>query len=479
MWSSPRDHRREPSIVWLACTTAVVLVLSTSGCGQEPRQLPDPRDEPPPVADPVAETPHAEARTAYFRDADFRRVTLTQSLQNPDNGYSRDRLVAYGFGDAGWELLPLWNPRSVPYRPLEQARASAGEWTLPPAAPALWDGVPPTDDAGWQELGRRVFTELPLRPDDSIARALTDPQRAAALGLEQADDGTVPGVVVFADVDGRARVGITCALCHSAVHRGRPWPGLARRNLDFGAVRLDHHRATQTPLDPELLARMKRWGPGRADITGDDDEDPVAIPDLWRLLELSALTQAGTIRLNGPRFVDEARRRANDLVVLAIRQETQVIQANGERARPPRELAWALARFVSDLEPPPRPPSDAAGVREGRALFGQHCRRCHDGPAFSGAPVAAEAVGTDRALADSRARGTGKFRPAPLVAVVNAAPYFHDGTVPTLADLLDPARLRPEYRRGVRQPGPVPGHAFGTELPADQRQAMIAYLGTL
>jgi hypothetical protein len=112
-------------------------------------------------------------------------------------------------------------------------------------------------------------------------------------------------------------------------------------------------------------------------------------------------------------------------------------------------------------------------------LFEQHCRSCHDGPAKSGRPIAAAAVGTDRALADSRARGTGKFRPAPLVAVALAAPYFHDGSVPTLADVLDPARLRDDYTRGVRRPGPVRGHAFGTELPAAERAALVAYLATL
>jgi hypothetical protein len=93
--------------------------------------------------------------------------------------------------------------------------------------------------------------------------------------------------------------------------------------------------------------------------------------------------------------------------------------------------------------------------------------------------VRAETVGTDRALADSRARGTGKFRPSPLVAVSAAAPYFHDGTVPTLDDVLDPMRLLPEYDRSVRAPGPVPGHAFGTELPIEQRAELVAYLRTL
>lgn len=444
------------------------------------------RDDPPRVAEPVrdrdevVDTFDARARRAYFGDAAARRATLEGSLQNHDNGYSRDRLAAYGFADAGWELLPVWNPRAIPLGPTELAALRRGQTpTLPPATRPLWDGAEPIDAEGWSALGRRAFFELPLRADDSIAHALADPVRAASWGIVAAADGSYPGLVVFEDVDASVRVGITCALCHSALHEGRPWAGLARRDLDYGKLRLAYHDERRIDLDADLRARMARWGHGRADITGDDDEDPVAIPDLWRLLDLSALTQAATIRLAADTIADEGDRRAHDLFVLAIRQETQVIQANGERARPPRELAWAMASYVAELAPPPVELGDTHGVREGRALFEQHCRGCHDGPAKSGRAVAAESVGTDRALADSRARGTGKFRPAPLVAVARAAPYFHDGSVPTLADVLDPARLRSDYARGVREPGAVAGHAFGTELAAPQRTALVAYLATL
>ncbi|MFO0631354.1 MAG: c-type cytochrome [Nannocystaceae bacterium] len=450
-------------------------VLVLGACGREPT----------PVSDPVPEdqvvlpSPEDRTRESYLADAKFRRAALEDSLANPDNGYSRDRLAAYGLADAGWELLPAWNPRVVPLTTAIARRMRSGELALPPATNPLWNGTATLDLDGWRELGRRVFFEYPLRADDSIAHALLEPERAAARGLTPASDGSYPGLVVFEDLDGVARIGITCALCHTALVEGRPWPGRARRDLEYGRVRLEYHAETRVPLEPELAARMARWGPGRADITGDDDEDPVAIPDLWRLLELSALTQAGTLRLAGDRIADSSERRSHDLVVLAIRQETQIIQASGDRIRPPRELAWALAEFVASLEPPPLPLHDPAGVREGREAFAKHCRRCHDGPAGSGAPVLAENVGTDRALADSRARGTGRFRPAPLVAVEAAAPYFHDGSVATLADVLDARRLTPEYREGLRGPGPVAGHAFGTELPPAERAAIVAYLRTL
>src|SRR5690606_31786250 len=128
--------------------------------------------------------------------------------------------------------------------------------------------------------------------------------------------------------DGEARVGITCALCHVAIEGGEVVVGRARRDFDYGGMRLAYHRDSGAPLDPELARRMASWGPGRADITEDDDEDPVAIPDLWRLRELGALTQAATLR--------HAELGADAPLALAIRQETQLLHANRERARPPR-----------------------------------------------------------------------------------------------------------------------------------------------
>src|SRR5687768_13004705 len=84
----------------------IVLALLV-GCGDAPR-APIARD----VA--VAVPPEARARAAYLDDVGFRRAALERSLENPDNGYSRDRLASYARADQGWELLPEWNPRTMP-----------------------------------------------------------------------------------------------------------------------------------------------------------------------------------------------------------------------------------------------------------------------------------------------------------------------------------------------------------------------------
>jgi cytochrome c peroxidase len=94
----------------------------------------------------------------------------------------------------------------------------------------------------------------------------------------------------------------------------------------------------------------------------------------------------------------------------------------------------------------------------------------------------------------------------PLDGVWLNAPYLHNGSVPTLSDLLEPPATRPaRFWRGydvydqarvgfisdgadaqrlgtvfdVMQPGNGNGgHTYGTTLSADQKRALIEYLKT-
>jgi mono/diheme cytochrome c family protein len=354
----------------------------------------------------------------------------------------------------GWDALPVWNPRARPYgddRALDTP---------------LWDGKTPASAEEWVALGREVFFLYPLRAEPLAEWAVKNPQLAAECGIDRLPDGSWPGLVRFADVDGRERVGITCALCHSSVRGGRLVVGAARRNFDYGRLRLAFRAGTGTTEDPELMRRMKSWGPGRADVTEDVDEDPVAIPDLWALKEMEAFTQAGTIRHTGP-------------VALAIRQETQLLHSNHERVRPPRELAWALAMYLYSIAPPSAREPPTADAARGAKLFAGGCASCHSGPGLSGPLVPALELEVDAALANGAARGTGRYRPPALVRVGDAAPYFHHGAVRTLDDVMSPERLGSEFTRGALGPGPVPGHAYGTDWPPEDRAAVVAFLRTL
>jgi hypothetical protein len=84
--------------------------------------------------------------------------------------------------------------------------------------------------------------------------------------------------------------------------------------------------------------------------------------------------------------------------------------------------------------------------------------------------------------------GVAWVRVAPLVAVYATAPYLHNGSVPTLRALLEPAHRRPA-RFALGQAGFVfetalpgnrnTGHEFGTNLTPAEKEDLIAFLQTL
>ncbi len=97
------------------------------------------------------------------------------------------------------------------------------------------------------------------------------------------------------------------------------------------------------------------------------------------------------------------------------------------------------------------------------------------------------------------------YKARPLEGIWATAPYLHNGSVPTLADLLEPPQKRPtEFRSGVlafdtdrvglgtvikgapnsifdtRQRGNSnDGHRYGTDLPQDDKRALLEFLKSL
>ena len=83
-------------------------------------------------------------------------------------------------------------------------------------------------------------------------------------------------------------------------------------------------------------------------------------------------------------------------------------------------------------------------------------------------------------------RPTDGYRAAPLLGLWLSAPYLHDGSVPTLGDLLLPAAERPVTfdRHGWTVDTTVEGssnqgHEFGTGLSQADKDALVAYLLSL
>ena len=189
-----------------------------------------------------------------------------------------------------------------------------------------------------------------------------------------------------------------------------------------------------------------------------------------------------------------------------------------------------IYNFVSTAPPPKYPFAvDAALAATGAAVFQGECASCHalDGPR-TGHVIPLGEVGTDRhrlemwrqPAADAyNAKGEGhawkfsRFRQSegyvavPLDGLWLRGPYLHNGSVPSLTDLLEPVERRTKFfwrgydvydqtRIGFVSDGPeaqaagtpfdtsLPsnsnaGHLWGTTLNAARKRALVEYLKTL
>ena len=193
------------------------------------------------------------------------------------------------------------------------------------------------------------------------------------------------------------------------------------------------------------------------------------------------------------------------------------------------QVKW-LHGYLSEL-PPPKYPFliDAARADTGKVLFDANCAACHASE-LTGRPLPLADVGTDRGRLDSWNKGAaikanqvvkemglerrglveedlqGYIVPF-LDGIWLKAPYLHNGSVPTLRDLLEPAAGRPKvFWRGYdlydpikvgfvtdtpeaqrigprldtgRRGGGNQGHEFGSQLSAAEKEALVEYLKTL
>jgi cytochrome c5 len=406
--------------------------------------------------------PSGSGEAAYLQDPASRRRQLVASLVNPGNHYSALRLERYASGTANdWDRLEEWNPRVAP---VGVGDLDAPTSASPPQLAADARALPVVDETELfapeplRALGEEAFFRYPTQ----LAPATISLTREAAgrYGFWLDERRGVGGLVRAEVADGSTVLAFTCATCHADVVGGVLVPGVPSAHLDLGRLIVDAGATSDGALAQRLLA----WGPGRVDVTTEDASLPERISDLRPVRWLSYLQYDATVRQTG-------------VVALAIRIETLIITSHGQAIRPPRIVTLALARYLWDLASslPEAPSSTGAGA----VAFQKSCGTCHEGPGFTGVPRALGEIGTDPTLGQSPERGTGTYR-VPSLRGVGARPtLLHDGTLPDLAALLDPARLTDGYQGGSRGVGPVRGHVFGLSLPVAEREALVAYLGAL
>lgn len=273
------------------------------------------------------------------------------------------------------------------------------------------------------------------------------------------------------------------------------------------------------------------WGRGRDDAMNltkyfmikapmDDSFGPTDMPSIWNLKKYvwdqgQRMNYAGDSHDAYSVIIDSAL----GLLGAAPADKSDFLQ----------QVGW-LHDYLGELPPPKYPfPIDGARAAAGKPLFVAHCASCH-ASAKTGTPLPLAEVGTDRGRLDSwnkaaavkanqvvkgmglERKGLVEDEPTGYVAafldgIWLKAPYLHNGSVPTLRDLLEPAARRPRVfwrgydvydparvgfvsdgaparRIGTRLDTASPGggnrgHEFGTALSAKDKDALVEYLKTL
>lgn len=188
-----------------------------------------------------------------------------------------------------------------------------------------------------------------------------------------------------------------------------------------------------------------------------------------------------------------------------------------------------VENYIQTVRPPAYPFAiDQAAAASGRQVFEAACGGCHSaGGDRTGTVIPIAEIGTDPHRLDAwkaedaaalnelgygrngkfaAFRKSGGYVAVPLNGVWLRAPYLHNGSVPSLADLLNPPQRRPrQFWRGYDVYDPVKvgfvsdgsearrigtshdtskpgnsnaGHLFGTQLDADEKRVLVEFLKT-
>jgi hypothetical protein len=344
-----------------------------------------------------------------------------------------------------------------------------------------------------------------------------------------------------------------CLLCHAGSIGGQSYVGLGNASLDIEALFTDLAAADGLPgrvphrfcnvrgtseagamavyllgmREPDLKMRRTYHDFGIRDQMCED------VPAWWLLHKKKTMYYTGGADARSVRSIMQFMLPLNPPSVFVKEEATFAdIQA-----------------YVNSLRPPKYPlPVDAALAKRGEAVFSQSCARCHgtygEQWTYPNKVVPIDEIGTDRnryagipeafgefynrtwfsqekkgLLGDDyKARPATGYQAPPLDGLWATAPYFHNGSAPTVADVLN-SKGRPKfftrsYRTGLEEYDPVKlgwkvrvldggadpkasrverrkvydttqpgrgngGHSYGDDLGDAERAALMEYLKTI
>ncbi len=292
---------------------------------------------------------------------------------------------------------------------------------------------------------------------------LASPSTTVALLKLDAVVGLKGTVETVNGVETLTRVGVTCALCHSTVDDsfapgiGKRLDGWPNRDLNPGAI---------IALSPALGAAQKAvynsWGKGRYDPRYNLDglNGPQVIPPAYGLEGIHRITSTGDGEdiAYWNRYVGVTQMGGHGTF---LEPRTGVSVTHGTDDLITDKLP-ALQAYQLSLAPPPPPPGsfDAAAAERGKLVFegAGGCSACHRGPEFTDANERLHPPGDvvsepepDGAPSYASRSATRQYRTAPLRGLWQHPPYFHNGSAPTLADVVGAYDTRKSLRLSPAQ----------------------------
>jgi cytochrome c5 len=459
--------------------------------------------------------------------------------------------------------------------PAAATGGTGGDASAPSGTPIAADPQRPGDAAkGYTALVNEGYVSCGV-PYTAYSQVFSPAPAALQLPGRDPKSATLPyNLTRFTTTDGIDVVSANCLTCHAGFIKGKLVVGLGDTQGDFttntqGKQAMFAQLLLTDPKEKDHLTkfagRLDAIGPYTQTLTvGVNPADnlaavlfahrdrktlawsdtplldlppvavtPVDVPPWWRMARKNAMFYVAAGRGDHARIEMTASTLCTDSVA-----EAQAIDA----------YFPDVAAYLASIVPPKYPSAiDAKLAEQGRAVFDATCARCHgtygDGGAYPNLLVALADIGSDPMLATGSTQfadvyvkwfnesfygGLSHLDPQPgyvappLDGIWATAPYLHNGSVPTIAALLD-SKTRPQFwsrkydANGVydsndydeaalgwnftpsdhgqatetdankkkhlydtTQPGySNAGHTFGDPLSASDRTAVIEYLKTL
>ncbi|MGB0647560.1 MAG: hypothetical protein ACPGQS_10320 [Bradymonadia bacterium] len=427
---------------------------------------------------------------------------------------------------------------------------------------------PGTAETGYEVLVNDPYVScgVPARIFDQFFG--TAPEYAKLSGRNELNQNRRYYETAFVTASGVEVVGTNCLQCHAEYLDGEIFVGLGDTNFDYTRDTATAAEALKVLVqdDADELEIVTKWaqrvqtiapyvktktiGVNPADsltevlLAHRDRETlewselplldlgaphaiPVSVPPWWFMKKKHAMFYTGSGRGDHARFMMSASTLCTDTV-----EEAEAIDRTFPDVR----------AFIESIEPPTYPREiDESLALTGQTIFNETCSSCHgtygDNESYPNIIVDVDFVGTDPLLSESafnakleffdwynqsfygelaRAVPTNGYVAPPLDGVWATAPYFHNGSVPTLLGVIHP-QTRPtfwsrdytdyiidEVNGGLVATTETAGHAgivsaadralvydttqlgygngghrFGEMLSEDEVHALIEYLKTL